>query len=66
MRNANRCKRGDRVGDENATRIVDESAAFGTAMHKILEKYILEQGYLDLTNVGKQAHNMAMQVIKMV
>ena len=54
----------DRVGDENATRIVDESAARGTAMHKILEKYILEQGYLDLTNVGKQAHNMAMQVIQ--
>jgi len=54
----------DRVGDENATRIVDESAARGTAMHKILEKYILEEGYLDLTNVGKQAHNMAMQVIQ--
>ena len=32
-------------------------------MHKILEMYILEQGYLDETNVGKQAHNMAMQVI---
>ena len=54
----------DRVGDENATRIVDESAARGTAMHKILEKYILEQGYFDLTNVGKEAHNMAMQVIQ--
>ena len=54
----------DRVGDENATRIVDESAARGTAMHKILEKYILEEGYLDLTNVGKEAHNMAMQVIQ--
>ena len=54
----------DRVGDENATRIVDESAARGTAMHKILEKYILEEGYLDLTNVGKEAHNMAIQVIQ--
>ena len=43
---------------------MDESAARGTAMHKILEKYILEQGYLDLTNVGKEAHNMAMQVIQ--
>ena len=32
-------------------------------MHKILEMYILEQGYLDETYVGKQAHNMAMQVI---
>ena len=50
-------------GEEEATRIVDESAARGTAMHKILEMYVLEQGYLDQTNVGKQAHNMAMQVI---
>ena len=50
-------------GEEEATRIVDESAARGTAMHKILEMYILEQGYLDETNVGKQAHNMALQVI---
>ena len=33
-------------------------------MHKILEKYILEEGYLDLTNVGKQAHNMAIRVIE--
>ena len=54
----------DRVGDENATRIVDESAARGTAMHKILEKYILQQGYIDLTTVGQQAHNMAIRVIE--
>ena len=53
-----------RVGEDEATRIVDRSAARGTAMHLILEKYILEQGYLDLTNVGKQAHNMALQVIQ--
>ena len=53
-----------RIGEDSATRIVDESAARGTAMHKILEKYILEEGYLDLTNVGKDAHNMAMQVIQ--
>jgi len=53
----------DRVGEAEATRIVDSAGARGTAMHKILEKYILQEGYLDLTNVGKQAHNMAMQVI---
>jgi genome maintenance exonuclease 1 len=51
-------------GEEEATRIVDESAARGTAMHKILEMYILDQGYLDETSVGKQAHNMALQVIQ--
>ena len=38
-------------GEAEATRIVDESGARGTAMHKILEMYILEQGYLDETNV---------------
>ena len=53
-----------RIGESAAEKIKDESAARGTAMHKILEKYILEQGYLDLTNVGKQAHNMALQVIQ--
>jgi hypothetical protein len=53
-----------REGEANAARIVATSAARGTAMHKILEMYILEQGYLDETNVGKQAHNMALQVIQ--
>ena len=53
-----------RVGEETATRIVDSAGARGTAMHKILEKYILGEGYLDETTVGKQAHNMALQVIQ--
>jgi len=53
-----------KMGEDNATRIVEESAARGTAMHKILEKYILEEGYLDETVVGKQAHNMAIRVIE--
>ena len=54
----------EKVGEDNAARIVDESAARGTAMHKILEKYVLGEGYLDETTVGKQAHNMAIQVIQ--
>jgi ATP-dependent exoDNAse (exonuclease V) beta subunit len=52
-----------RVGEAEATRIVDSAGARGTAMHKILEKYILGEGYLDETTVGKEAHNMATQVI---
>ena len=51
-------------GEIEATRIVASSAARGTAMHKILEKYIIEDGYLDLTDNGLQAHNMAKQVIE--
>ena len=54
----------ERMGEETATRIVDESGARGTAMHKILEKYILDQGYVDETAVGKQAHNMSIRVIE--
>ena len=51
-------------GEAEATRIVDESGARGAAMHKILEKYVLEEGYLDLTKVGQNAHNMAIRVIE--
>jgi|TARA_R110000751_G_scaffold20267_1_gene59613 genome maintenance exonuclease 1 len=54
----------DRIGEASATRIVDEAAARGTAMHKILERYIGEEGYLDLTKVGLNAHNMAIRVIE--
>jgi genome maintenance exonuclease 1 len=43
---------------------VDEAAARGTAMHKILERYVGEEGYLDLTQVGLNAHNMAIRVIE--
>ncbi len=53
-----------RMGEDTATRIVDEAAARGTAMHKILEKYIDSSGYLDLTTVGQQAHNMAVRIIE--
>ena len=53
----------ERVGAAEATRIVDSAGARGTAMHKILEKYILGEGYMDETSVGKEAHNMATQVI---
>jgi genome maintenance exonuclease 1 len=54
----------DRVGEDEATKIVEEAAARGTAMHKILERYVDESGYLDLTQVGQQAHNMAIRVIE--
>jgi hypothetical protein len=53
-----------RVGEDQATRIVDDAATRGTAMHKILEEYIQGQGYLDLTTTGLNAHNMAIQVIQ--
>jgi ATP-dependent exoDNAse (exonuclease V) beta subunit len=54
----------ERVGLEEAEKIKDQAAERGTAMHKILEKYIVDVGYVDLTNVGKDAHNMAIQIIQ--
>ena len=54
----------ERVGEEQAEKIKDQAAERGTAMHKILEKYIIDVGYVDLTNVGKAAHNMAIQIIQ--
>ena len=53
-----------REGEANAARIVEKSGARGTAMHKILEKYVLGEGYMDMTTVGQEAHNMAQRVIE--
>lgn len=53
-----------RVGENEAARIVDDAGTRGTAMHKILETYIQGQGYLDLTEPGLNAHNMAVQIIQ--
>jgi len=42
---------------------VDNSATRGTALHTIIENYLTGQGYLDLTDIGRDAHNMAQTVI---
>ena len=52
-----------RVGVKEAALITKEASDRGTAMHKILEEYIIGQGYLDLTPTGLDAHNMAIRVI---
>ena len=52
-----------RVGADEATRIVDNSATRGTAMHTIIQSFIEGQYHLDLTNVGRNAHNMAQTII---
>ena len=53
----------ERVGADEAQRITDQAAARGTAMHSILEHYVLGKNRLDLTNVGQDAHKMADVVI---
>ena len=54
----------ERVGESTALMITEEAASRGTAMHKILERYVDESGYLDMTKVGLDAHNMAIRIIE--
>ena len=53
----------DRVGADEAQRITDQAASRGTAMHSILEHYVLGKNRLDLTDIGQEAHKMADVVI---
>ena len=52
-----------RVGEEEAQRIMDQAASRGTAMHTLLERYLLGQNHADLTDVGQEATSMAQKVI---
>ena len=52
-----------RVGKVEADKIRDTAASRGTNMHLHLEKYILGQGHLDLTEEGKTAKSMSQTVI---
>lgn len=53
-----------REGEANAQRIMDQAAARGTAMHTLLEHYLLGEKHVDLTDVGQQATMMAEKVIE--
>jgi len=53
-----------RVGMDQATRITDQAATRGTTMHNILEGYIQNQYYIDLSDMGQQAEKMAYQIIQ--
>ncbi len=53
----------ERVGNVEATRIMDQAAARGTAMHTLLEQYLLGEKHADLTDIGQQATMMAEKVI---
>ena len=52
-----------RVGKEEATRIKDQAASRGTAMHTLLEHYLMGEKHADLTDVGQEATMMAQKVI---
>jgi genome maintenance exonuclease 1 len=50
-------------GKAEADRIKQQAASRGSNMHLHLEKYILGEGHLDLTEEGKTAQSMAQTVI---
>ena len=54
----------DRIGKEEATRIRDQAAERGTAMHSYLEAYLRGKQRVDLTNIGQEARIMAQQIIE--
>ena len=53
----------EREGKQQAQRIMDQAGARGTAMHTILEGYLLGQNHADFTELGQQAMMMAQQII---
>ena len=53
-----------RVGEVEAERIKNTAATRGTAMHSYLEHYVKGGNVLDLSDVGREARNMAEVIIE--
>ena len=54
----------EKVGEEQAARIKQQAASRGSNMHLHLERHLLGQGHLDLTEEGKTAKAMADVIIE--
>ena len=54
----------ERVGHQEAQRIMNQAATRGTEMHYVLENYINGTGYFNLSKEGAQARLMAHRVIE--
>ena len=54
----------NRVGNNEADRVMNLSSKRGTLMHKYLEHYVLGKGYEDLTDLGRATKKMANKVIE--
>lgn len=53
----------ERLGSTEADKVKNDAAIRGTAMHVHLEKFLLGEGYLDLTTEGQASRTMAQQII---
>ena len=54
----------ERIGEKEAARITNQAATRGTEMHYVLEQYLKGEGYLNLTDKGVLARNMAHTIIE--
>ena len=52
-----------KVGEEEAEKIIRDSAKIGTALHLYIERFVNGDKYKDLTEVGGQAEKMAQKII---
>ena len=52
-----------KVGSVEADKVKNDAASRGTAMHRHLEKFLLGEGYLDLTTEGQASRTMADEII---
>ena len=52
-----------KVGENEAERIVNEASRRGTAMHSYLETYIKGGNLVDLTDIGQDASSMGQEII---
>jgi len=53
----------ERLGSTEADKVKNDAATRGTALHTHLEKFLLGEGYLDLTMEGQASRTMAQQII---
>ncbi len=52
-----------KVGEEEAEKIIRDSAKIGTALHLYIERFVNGDKYKDLTEIGVQAEKMAQKII---
>lgn len=53
----------ERLGSTEADKVKNDAATRGTALHTHLEKFLLGEGYLDLTTEGQASRTMAQEII---
>lgn len=53
-----------KIGAVEADKVKNDAATRGTAMHTHLEKFLLGEGYLDLTTEGQASRTMAQEIIE--